>query len=61
MMLTGCTFSSASIRVRYDPANPGISFLKELNDPRFGSLAPTQNPQHLAQAPSFDLQDVLGN
>jgi hypothetical protein len=54
-------FFSGSIRVRYDPANPGISYLDELNDPRFGRLAPTQNPQHLAQAPSFDLQDVLKN
>ena len=25
------------------------------------ALAPTQNPQHLAQAPSSDLQDVTGN
>jgi hypothetical protein len=55
------SFSSGSIRVRYDPANPGISYLHELNDPRFGRLAPTQNPQHLRQAPSFDLQDVIGN
>jgi hypothetical protein len=54
-------FSDGSIRVRYDPANPDISYLHELNDPRFGRLAPTQNPQHLAQAPSFDLQDVIGN
>jgi len=49
-------FSSGLIRVRYDPANPCTSYLNELNDPRFGSLTPTQNPQHLAQAPSFDLK-----
>jgi hypothetical protein len=54
-------FCSGSIRVRYDPSNPGTSYLNELNDPRFERLAPTQNPQHLAQAPSFDLQDVIGN
>ena len=52
-------FPAGSIRVRYDPTNPGISYLKELNDPRFGPLTSTQNPQHLAQAPSFDLQDIL--
>ncbi len=52
-------FSGGSIRVRYDPANPSVSYLSELNDPRFGRLAPTQNPQHLAQAPSFDLQDIM--
>ena len=55
------SFSSGSIRIRYDPANPGISYLNDLNDPRFGPLTPTQNPRHLAQAPSFDLQDVIGN
>jgi len=54
-------FSGGSIRVRYDPANPANSYLNDLNDPRFGRLTPTQNPQHLAQAPSFDLQDVLGS
>ena len=53
--------SSGSIRIRYNPANPTISYLNELNDPRFGGLVPTQNPEHLAQAPSFDLQDVMGN
>jgi hypothetical protein len=53
-------YSSGSIRVRYDPANPGISYLDDLNNPRFGRLAPTQNPQHLAHVPSFDLQDVAG-
>ena len=52
-------FSGGSIRVRYDSANPSVSYLSELNDPRFGRLAPTQNPQHLAQAPSFDLQDIM--
>ena len=54
-------FSSGSIRIRYKPANPGISCLNELNNPRFERLVPTQNPQHLAQAPSFDLQDLMGN
>lgn len=54
-------FSGGSIRVRYNPANPSVSCLNELNDSRFGRLAPTQNPQHLAQAPPFDLQDIIGN
>jgi len=53
------SFSDGSIRVRYNPANPSISYLNELNDPRFGRLARTQNPQHLAKAPSFDLQDIM--
>jgi hypothetical protein len=52
-------FSGGSIRVRYNPGNPSISYLNELNDLRFGRLAQTQNPQHLAQGPSFDLQDIL--
>lgn len=52
-------FPGGSIRVRYDPTNPGISYLNELSDPRFGPLTSTQNRQHLAQAPSFDLQDVM--
>jgi hypothetical protein len=50
---------SGSIRVRYNPANPSISYVNDLNDARFGHLTPTQNPQHLAQAPSFDLQDIM--
>jgi hypothetical protein len=54
-------FSGGLIRVRYNPANPSISYLNELNDPRFGRLTPTQNPQHLPEAPSFDLQDIIGN
>jgi hypothetical protein len=52
-------FSGGSIRVRYDPTNPAVSYLNDLNDPRFGRLTPTQNPQHLERAPSFDLQDIL--
>ncbi len=47
------------ICVRYNPANPGISYLNDLNDLRFGPLTPTQNPQHLSQAPAFDLKDVI--
>ncbi len=53
--------SSGSVRVRYKPDNPSTSFLRELNDPRFEHLVPTQNPQHLARAPLFDLQDVISN
>jgi hypothetical protein len=54
-------FFSGSIRIRYNPANPSVSYLNELSDTRFEGLVPTQNPQHLAQAPSFDLGDVIGN
>src|SRR5260370_17849382 len=54
-------FSNGSIRVRYNPSNPSISYLNELKDPRFGRLMPTQNPQHLTKAPSFDLRDIIGN
>jgi len=32
-------FSSGSIRVRYNPANPSVSYLNELNDSRFGRLS----------------------
>lgn len=53
------SFTGGSVLVRYNPASPEISYLNELNDPRFGPLTSTQNPQHLAQAPSFDLQDVM--
>jgi hypothetical protein len=54
-------FCDGSIRIRYNPANPRISYLNNLNDLRFARLTPTQNPQHLAQAPSFDLHDVMEN
>ena len=53
------SFPSGSIRVQYDPANPSVSCLADLRDPRFGSLVPTQNPAHLSNAPSFDLQDLI--
>ena len=53
------SLSSGSIRVRYNPADPSISYLDDLKDQRFGHLTPTQNPEHLMQAPSFDLQDVM--
>ena len=53
------SFSSGQIRVQYDPANPSVSCLVDLRDPRFGSLVPTQNPAHLSKATSFDLQDFI--
>jgi Protein of unknown function (DUF3592) len=52
-------FPAGSIRVKYDPANPNISFLKESKDSRFGRLTPTQNPGQLKHFPSFDLQDLI--
>jgi len=52
--------TTGSIRVRYNPANPNGSFLVDLYDPRFERLVPTQNPAHLAKAPLFDLQDLVG-
>jgi hypothetical protein len=52
-------FPCESIRIRYNPANPSVSYLVALRDPRFEGLAPTQNPVHLANAPSFDLQDLI--
>ena len=53
------SFPSGPIRVQYDPANPSISCLADLRDPRFDSLVPTQNPAHLSNAPLFDLQDLI--
>jgi hypothetical protein len=52
--------TSGSIRVRYNPANPNVSCLVDLHDPRFERLVPTQNPVHLANAPLFNLQDLIG-
>src|SRR5260370_33918058 len=54
-------FSNGSIRVRYNPSDPIISYLNELKDPRFGRLMPTQNPQHLTKAPSLHLHDIIVN
>ena len=51
---------SGSIRVRYNPADPTVSSLVNLRDPRFEDLVPTQNPAHLAKAPLFDLKDAIG-
>jgi hypothetical protein len=52
-------FPGGSIRVRYDPTNPNISSLVDLRNPLFDCLVPTQNPAHLSNAPSFDLQDLI--
>jgi hypothetical protein len=52
-------FPGGLIRVRYKPTDPRVSFLRELNDPRFVRLTATQNPQHLSKVPSFDLQDAI--
>jgi hypothetical protein len=52
-------FPAGSIRVRYNPSDPNISYLENLRDPRFGRLTPTQNPGHLKNIPTFDLQDVM--
>ena len=43
-------FSSGLIRVRYNPADPSISYLNELNDPRFGSRG---RPSFLATTADF--------
>jgi hypothetical protein len=53
------SFPSGSIRVQYDPANPSVSSLADLRDPRFDCLVPTQNPVLLLNTPSFDLQDLI--
>jgi|ERR1700693_376152 len=53
------SFPVGSIRVKYDPANPDVSYLVDLRDPCFDSLVPTQNPTHLSNAPPFDLQDLV--
>jgi hypothetical protein len=53
------SFPSGLIRVQYDPANPSVSSLADLRDPRFDCLVATQNPAHLSNAPSFDLQDLI--
>ena len=53
-------FPSGSIRVRYNPADPSVSSLVDLLDPRFEDLEATQNPAHLVNAPLFDLEDAIG-
>ena len=53
-------FPSGSIRVRYNPADPSVSSLVDLRDPRFEDLEATQNPAHLVNAPLFDLKDAIG-
>jgi hypothetical protein len=47
------------IQIRYNPANPDVSFLADYKDSRFGSSEATQNSEWLAQAPPFDLQEAI--
>ena len=51
--------AGGSILIRYDPSDPGVSYLADYNDPRFDGLTATQNPEWLDQSPVFDLQDVI--
>jgi hypothetical protein len=47
-----------TIQIRYNPADPNVSYLVDCNDSRFEGLAATQNPEWLGQSPEFDLQDA---
>lgn len=49
----------ASIDIRYDPSDLGVSYLVNLQDPRFDGLTVTQNPEQLSQAPEFHIRDVI--
>jgi len=55
----GGLLAGGSIQIRYDPSDPGVSYLADYNDRRFGGLTATQNPEWLDQSPAFDLQDVI--
>ena len=45
---------NADITIRYNPADPNVSFLADPFDQRFGGLAATQNPEWLNQAGESD-------
>ena len=53
--LPGC-----AIKILYNPDDPDSSALLYSEDARFQGLGMTQDPGLLAQAPSFDLKDVMG-
>jgi len=50
---------SATFAIRFDPANPNISYLTDPYDPRFQGATVTQNPEYLDRAPEFHISDVL--
>jgi hypothetical protein len=47
-----------TIKIRYNPSDPNMSFLVDYYDPRFGGKVATQNPERLESAPPFDIQDA---
>lgn len=53
--LPGC-----AIKILYNPDDPDTSAMLYSEDARFQGLKMTQDPALLAQAPSFDLKDVMG-
>ena len=48
-----------TIRIRYMPTDPSISYLDDRYEPRFGWRGASQNPRWLSQAPAFDLADTM--
>jgi Protein of unknown function (DUF3592) len=51
--------AGASVEVRYDPSDLGVSYLVDIHDSRFEGLTVTQNPKWLSQAPEFHIGDVI--
>ena len=51
--------AGASVDIRYDPSDLGVSYLSDLHDPLFEGLTVTQNPEWLSQAPEFHIGDVI--
>ncbi len=51
--------AGSQLKIRYNPADPNISFLDDYYDARFEGLSARQSPEWMDQAPAFDLQDAI--
>jgi hypothetical protein len=51
--------AGAPLDIRYDPSDPGVSYLVDPRDSRFEGLTVTQNPEWLSQAPEFHIGDAI--
>ena len=51
--------AGSNLKIRYNPADPNISFLEDYYDPCFEGLTARQSPEWMNQAPAFDLQDAI--
>jgi hypothetical protein len=45
---------TGDITIRYNPADPNVSFLRDPYDQRFGGIVATQNPEWLDQGGNLD-------